>query len=60
MEGAACININNVSCGTQTVSGLCPGESNLKCCLSGNRLSRYVDQTQHTDTIIRMPGSDSD
>ena len=56
--GGACINIDKVSCGTQTVSGRCPGESNVRCCLAGDRPSWYVDQTQHTDTMIKMPGSD--
>ena len=55
--GGACINVNKVDCGTQTVAGKCPGANNVKCCVAGNKPSWYVDQTKHTDILCKIPGS---
>ena len=54
--GGACINVDNTSCDTRTVSGFCPGAMNVKCCVAGTKPSWYINQGQHTETICIMNG----
>ena len=52
--GGACINVDSVSCDTSTVSGRCPGASNIKCCVAGSRPSWYINQNEHSKTICTI------
>ena len=56
--GGACINTDNTSCGTRTLSGKCPGANNVKCCAAGSKPSWYINQNQYTKIICKIPGTD--
>ena len=54
--GGACINVNSVSCETKTVTGKCPGASNVKCCVAKSKPSWYINQGEHRTTICTIGG----
>ena len=49
--GGACINTNRVSCETRTISGKCQGPNAVKCCVSGQKPSWYINQGQYTKAL---------
>ena len=54
--GGACINIKAASCDTSTVSNLCPGGTNVKCCIAGGRPTWYINQNEHTTPVCTIGG----
>ena len=54
--GGACINIDIFQCGTSLGNGMCPGGTNVKCCLAGSKPSWYINQGLYTRTIYRGNG----
>ena len=51
--GGACINTKRFSCETRTVSGLCPGPSAVRCCVSGTKPKWYINQAEYTSATCQ-------